>query len=101
MVLILGIVKASLEILGIGIGVKKVVLLMSDPQAASLLFLCTFRWWLKIEDLISWLTTRSRPGGSCVYKASFRASIQVRVSQRWQIWRKGVKMQGLDQKCHT
>ena len=30
MVLVLGIVKASLEILGIGIGVKKVVLLMSD-----------------------------------------------------------------------
>ena len=29
MVLVLGIVKASLEILGIGIGVKKVVLLMS------------------------------------------------------------------------
>ena len=32
MVLVLGIVKASLEILGIGIGVKKVVLLMSDSQ---------------------------------------------------------------------
>ena len=30
MVLVLGIVKASLEILGIGIGVKKVVLLRSD-----------------------------------------------------------------------
>ena len=29
LVLVLGIVKASLEILGIGIGVKKVVLLMS------------------------------------------------------------------------
>ena len=29
MVLVLGIVKTSLEILGIGIGVKKVVLLMS------------------------------------------------------------------------
>ena len=29
MVLVLGIVKASLELLGIGIGVKKVVLLMS------------------------------------------------------------------------
>ena len=29
MVLVLGIVKASLEILGIGIGVKKVVLLIS------------------------------------------------------------------------
>ena len=29
MVLVLGIVKASLEILGIGIGLKKVVLLMS------------------------------------------------------------------------
>ena len=29
MVLVLGFVKASLEILGIGIGVKKVVLLMS------------------------------------------------------------------------
>ena len=29
MVLVLGIVKASLKILGIGIGVKKVVLLMS------------------------------------------------------------------------
>ena len=32
MVLVLGIVKASLEILGIGIGVKKVVLLMSDLE---------------------------------------------------------------------
>ena len=32
MVLVLGIVKASLEILGIGIGVKKVVLLMSDVE---------------------------------------------------------------------
>ena len=32
LVLVLGIVKASLEILGIGIGVKKVVLLMSDFQ---------------------------------------------------------------------
>jgi len=33
LVLLLGIVKASLEMLGIGIGVKKVVLLMSaeDP----------------------------------------------------------------------
>ena len=31
MVLVLGIVKAYLEILDIGIGVKKVVLLMSDP----------------------------------------------------------------------
>ena len=30
--LVLGIVKASLEILGIGIGVKKVVLLMSDVE---------------------------------------------------------------------
>ena len=37
MVLVLGIVKASLEILGIGIGVKKVVLLMSaqQPQQAA------------------------------------------------------------------
>ena len=37
MVLVLGIVKASLEILGIGIGVKKVVLLMSasDVYAVS------------------------------------------------------------------
>ena len=33
MVLVLGIVKASLEILGIGIGVKKVVLLMSAVHA--------------------------------------------------------------------
>ena len=33
MVLVLGIVKASLEILGIGIGVKKVVLLMSESQS--------------------------------------------------------------------
>ena len=33
MVLVLGIVKASLEILGIGIGVKKVVLLMSAVQS--------------------------------------------------------------------
>ena len=32
MVLVLGIVKASLKILGIGIGVKKVVLLMSAPN---------------------------------------------------------------------
>ena len=32
MVLVLGIVKASLKILGIGIGVKKVVLLMSGVQ---------------------------------------------------------------------
>ena len=32
MVLVLGIVKASLEILGIGIGVKKVVLLMSGAK---------------------------------------------------------------------
>ena len=32
MVLVLGIVKASLKILGIGIGVIKVVLLMSDTQ---------------------------------------------------------------------
>ena len=32
MVLVLGIVKASLEILGIGIGVKKVVLLMSGIE---------------------------------------------------------------------
>ena len=32
MVLVLGIVKASLEILGIGIGVKKVVLLRSALQ---------------------------------------------------------------------
>ena len=30
---VLGIVKASLEILGIDIGVKKVALLMSDPDA--------------------------------------------------------------------
>ena len=35
MVLVLGIVKASLEILGIGIGVKKVVLLMSASHEAS------------------------------------------------------------------
>ena len=34
MVLVLGIVKASLEILGIGIGVKKVVLLMSGLKIA-------------------------------------------------------------------
>ena len=34
MVLALGIVRASLKILGIGIGVKKVVLLRSDPQVA-------------------------------------------------------------------
>ena len=33
MVLVLGIVKASLEILGIGIGVKKVVLLMSGTRS--------------------------------------------------------------------
>ena len=32
MVLVLGIVKTSLEKLGIGIGVKKVVLLMSAPH---------------------------------------------------------------------
>ena len=32
MVLVLGIAKASLEILGIGIGVKKVVLLMSATE---------------------------------------------------------------------
>ena len=32
MVLVLGIVKASLTILGIGIGVKEVVLLMSDVK---------------------------------------------------------------------
>ena len=36
LVLVLGIVKASLEILGIGIGVKKMVLLMSDVQLAVL-----------------------------------------------------------------
>ena len=35
MVLVLGIVKASLEILGIGIGVKKVVLLMSVVKASA------------------------------------------------------------------
>ena len=38
MVLVLGIVKASLEILGIGIGVKKVVLLMSGPKGYWLCF---------------------------------------------------------------
>ena len=32
LVLVLGIVKASLKILGIGIGVKKVVLLMSEEH---------------------------------------------------------------------
>ena len=32
MILVLGILKASMELLGIGIGVKKVVLLMSDTQ---------------------------------------------------------------------
>ena len=37
MVLVLGIVKASLEILGIGIGVKKVVLLMSGQDSESVL----------------------------------------------------------------
>ena len=37
MVLVLGIVKASLEILGIGIGVKKVVLLMSISQDIAIL----------------------------------------------------------------
>ena len=36
MVLVLGIVKASLEILGIGIGVKKVVLLMSGLHTPDL-----------------------------------------------------------------
>ena len=36
MVLVLGIVKASLEILGIGIGVKKVVLLRSALWVARL-----------------------------------------------------------------
>ena len=35
MVLVLGIVKASLEILGIGIGVKKVVLLMSAARLSN------------------------------------------------------------------
>ena len=37
MVLVLGIVKASLEVLGIGIGVKKVVLLMSGLYYYSIL----------------------------------------------------------------
>ena len=37
MVLVLGIVKASLEILGIGIGVKKVVLIMSVVHHDQLL----------------------------------------------------------------
>ena len=36
MVLVLGIVNASLKILGIGIGVKKVVLLMSVVKAHTL-----------------------------------------------------------------
>ena len=36
LVLVLGIVKASLEILGIGIGVKKVVLLRSAMQLLTL-----------------------------------------------------------------
>ena len=35
MVLVLGIDKASLEILGIGIGGKKVVLLMSGTQSTK------------------------------------------------------------------
>ena len=39
MVLVLGIVKASSEILGIGIGVKKVVLLMSAVYGISVQFL--------------------------------------------------------------
>ena len=38
LVLVLGIVKASLEILGICIGVKKVVLLMSDADQPLSLF---------------------------------------------------------------
>ena len=38
MVLVLGIVKASLEILGIGIGVKKVVLLMSAADNVIFIF---------------------------------------------------------------
>ena len=46
MVLVLGIVKASLEILGIGIGVKKVVLLRSDPDilCSALYFLITLNY---------------------------------------------------------
>ena len=35
--MVLGIVKASLEVLGIGIGVKKVFLLMSGTRTPSLL----------------------------------------------------------------
>ena len=54
MVLVLGIVKASLEILGIGIGVKKVVLLRSDADGAavfafSLLFsLCPCSYFVMV-----------------------------------------------------
>ena len=51
MVLVLGIVKASLEILGIGIGVKKVVLLMSGVQSV-------FKPWWMWRHLPS-ITTKS------------------------------------------
>ena len=48
MVLVLGIVKASLEILGIGIGVKKVVLLMSDVLGRHFRFIMLCKSQFKI-----------------------------------------------------
>ena len=53
MVLVLGIVKASLKILGIGIGVKKVVLLMSDTypvKPMNHVYICNLLFFLEAKE---------------------------------------------------
>ena len=57
MVLVLGIVKASLEILGIGIGVKKVVLLMSGPHVQ----LTTIAPWRLLNTNLFIVSELARP----------------------------------------
>ena len=73
MVLVLGIVKATLEILGIGIGVKNVVLLRSDvdlPLAAPSAFaaLSNFHCFLFSKDLSSPLALRQSLDGLFIRK---------------------------------
>ena len=67
--MVLGIVKASLEILGIGIGVKKVVLLRSVRQQAASELTKTF--CPKVEDRVKEVAT-------CQPAAFFGSALKVK-----------------------
>ena len=73
MVLVLCIVKATLEILGIGIGVKKVVLLRSGLYYPEVqirpLFLVTQKHW------VTWITPKAVSNGFLIESKHVRAPL--------------------------